>query len=926
MKNIIFVAGLDDRTGDLDLTQQTALISKGYGPGADIESFRYKAATGLVTKSITDNPGAVIILFSAGCAKSKAIADHLKSINQPLNLLHINEPYTCSVNTANIVNSAIALGVPKTNVYSGGSDCTGNNISGHGKLVGRTSHFQSLTPLGKLIASLKPETAATPAATPVTAATPPAQTKSVIATGPGKDFINKFNEELEKVYTEATTKLGPWKKAREEAIKITKPRIGTWPVDPAVKTIGDLFAYVFLDPDGLKFNSPPWYQIKVEGSPQGFLPDAELQKQYNDWINDMNGAMPLPASPTGALVLDPTISAIFKSLAWPYEKDEPGYNTWNGKFRNSNRPIVLPKTKEIIENYNEIKKTGITNPDKYSAGQWWFDVFMSEVIGLNGRYGYLKSKSDGSTNERIEEAFGKSRYSYKFLDSNKKTEGDTNLYTISVSKFVKGETVPYSSTASGVFDRHNYTDYGSGDQESSSGKEYPGYGFAKILELIERRQRENNFSKPPNIEYGGFDLFESLKTQYRPGVNSLESLSKDPLFNPMRTSIDDEKIDWSGVGITQSQETGIYWEYPVGSTASVVGNFENILLYNAFLEAGDDYKTITLPKYAPVAEVDTPVTSTLTPTTESKFSGEFTFNVEKEKTFVVVGNQNFTLKIGDLAIEGLTTSSAIDSPKTIDLGDGIVIIDDGESDEDIYEEGKFAGNEEEVYKIMQVNQIDDVPAGPSFDEKINSETAGEVNKSEIGKGPILGSKLTNKTGTSMINLAGHRLTPILKDLENYLNNNGFGGAKIGNNGVMRDLRGSAYPSSPARASASLHGAGLAIDVTFNIPGFSWKSIYDNGNLSKDAKLTKVINNFVKGQGDITWGAVWGGSKPADGIVTGRGITEYHHFEIRADLIPKYWEPVKDELVKFGFKPTDLKSPGKGSNLHKLMLKLLGETA
>ena len=62
-----------------------------------------------------------------------------------------------------------------------------------------------------------------------------------------------------------------------------------------------------------------------------------------------------------------------------------------------------------------------------------------------------------------------------------------------------------------------------------------------------------------------------------------------------------------------------------------------------------------------------------------------------------------------------------------------------------------------------------------------------------------------------------------------------------------------------------------------------------------------INNFVKGQGDITWGAVWGGSKPADGIVTGRGITEYHHFEIRADLIPKYWEPVKDELVKFGFK-------------------------
>jgi len=241
----------------------------------------------------------------------------------------------------------------------------------------------------------------------------------------------------------------------------------------------------------------------------------------------------------------------------------------------------------------------------------------------------------------------------------------------------------------------------------------------------------------------------------------------------------------------------------------------------------------------------------------------------------------------------------------------------------IYSESLFAGNEEELAKITQANSIDDEPVGPVFDEQL----AGEVDKSTIGSGPVLGSKLTNKSGTSMINLAGHRLTPILKDLENYLNKNGYPGAKIGNNGVMRDLRGSAYPSSPARATASLHGAGLAIDVTFNIPGFKWSGIGDNKNLATDANLTKVINNFIKGQGDITWGAAWGkGSNPASGIVNARGITEYHHMEIRADLIPKYWEPVKDELAKFGFKPTDLTSPGKGSGLHRLMLKLLGDTA
>lgn len=247
----------------------------------------------------------------------------------------------------------------------------------------------------------------------------------------------------------------------------------------------------------------------------------------------------------------------------------------------------------------------------------------------------------------------------------------------------------------------------------------------------------------------------------------------------------------------------------------------------------------------------------------------------------------------------------------------------GELDEE-YSETLFAGEEEKMAKIAALNQIDDEPAGPDFDNQLASEM-GPVDKSNIGSGPVLGSKLTNKAGTSMINLAGHRLTPILKDLENYLNKNGYPGAKIGNNGVMRALRDSAYPNSPARAAASLHGAGLAIDVTFNVPGFKWKGIGDNGNLSKDANLTKVIANFVKGQGDITWGAVWGsGSKPSDGIVNGRGVTEYHHFEIRSDMIPSYWEPVKDELAKFGFKPSQLKSPGRGSNLHKLMLKLLGD--
>ncbi len=232
-------------------------------------------------------------------------------------------------------------------------------------------------------------------------------------------------------------------------------------------------------------------------------------------------------------------------------------------------------------------------------------------------------------------------------------------------------------------------------------------------------------------------------------------------------------------------------------------------------------------------------------------------------------------------------------------------------------EKAFSGPEEE--SIVLQNETLDNPVGPSDEDGYVS-----TGTSIPGPGPIKGSKLTNKAGTHMLNLAGHRLSLVLKDLENYLNANGFAGAKIGNNGIMRSLKDSAYPNSPLRAAASLHGAGLAIDVKFNIPGKKWNSISDNSNLASDGKLTKVIMNWVKSQGDITWGAQWGkGSNPGSGVVNGRGVDEYHHFEIRSNIIPKYWDPVSDELNKIGFKPSQLTSPGKGSNLHKLMIKLIG---
>jgi len=238
-----------------------------------------------------------------------------------------------------------------------------------------------------------------------------------------------------------------------------------------------------------------------------------------------------------------------------------------------------------------------------------------------------------------------------------------------------------------------------------------------------------------------------------------------------------------------------------------------------------------------------------------------------------------------------------------------------------------------LYTEEDLKEFEDsgfVEIGMSLDEPKNiidnSSSSNDVTNLEVGKGPMMGSKLLNKAGDSMINLAGHRLKNIPADLQNYLRANGFPGTVIGSNGIMRNLKESTYPNSKARVPASFHGCGLAHDLKFNIPGISWSGIGSNSNLASNQKLNLVIWEWTKKQGDLEWGGQWGVNKGTNndaGVVNGWGVTEYHHFQIKPKMNYKYWEPVKEELDKLGFKTTDFTANGKGSNLYKLMIKLAG---
>jgi hypothetical protein len=304
----------------------------------------------------------------------------------------------------------------------------------------------------------------------------------------------------------------------------------------------------------------------------------------------------------------------------------------------------------------------------------------------------------------------------------------------------------------------------------------------------------------------------------------------------------------------------------------------------------------------------------ITPTTNQNVGTTGSSDSEiKVSNEIILNDITFNIDInGKIKNDKLGTLKIIEKVEPItpgfDFGDelDLSLLDDE------FTESQFEGNEESF------NEITDEPPGPNPDE---GKEFSPVNPD---------SKLFSKVNSryyivdSSNGLAGKRLRNIMSELESYLSKK-YPGTKIGFNGVMRDLVASTYPNSPARAVASLHGAGLAIDVTFMIPGKKWTGIGDNENLASDQELSRLIYDYVKSQGDITWGGEWGakdGTKPEEGTIRGWGITEYHHFEIKSSKILDYWKPFKDEIVSLGINFDKLNKVGRGSELERLNKILL----
>jgi putative chitinase len=494
------------------------------------------------------------------------------------------------------------------------------------------------------------------------------QSTNTTATSPTGDiklFIDAFNKDFDTQLKSLLDSQQNYKNVYADAIKISTPKKGRWPLggstlvdgntgavdtsdlgsDPKVVTIGDLFKYTFPDINSDKIVKPDRYS-----------------KEYGGWAKDLKASE------------DEKIKTMYDTIS-------------NGI--SSNRQIEI---------YQSLKKPGITNPSLWSPGQYYFDVFMMVMLSPIGP---LKDPSGANAGEG---AFGGN-----IIEGGGWENGwlKANGGSASVSNF--------SADAIGATGSFGYLAF----YEIIEGG-YVGSGVKyRMIDLTDIDiHLDDAETTPPKS-------FPSLFTQYRTGLLS-EFISvenskinrKDPLFRIHEGIIKnpaDKEIEISEVKAL-TDLTGYKF----------VGYYEHMLLYKAFIQAGDNYKAVVLPVRNPEdpQPVQEPVT-VLAKTVASTAVGEvqFKFNVEKIDTFIVVGG-TVSPPLEFIIVPNDGTEYIIDTPDDVFNNDDL---------DDEYQEDLFAGDDEakntyELY-ILKIEEA----SGVSLTPEEKKDIATDIVKYKPGK-------------------------------------------------------------------------------------------------------------------------------------------------------------------------------------------------
>ena len=102
-----------------------------------------------------------------------------------------------------------------------------------------------------------------------------------------KKLLAKFDEGLSLAISKQEENDKTFKSTRDSALKIADARIGIWPSDASVKTIGDLLGYVFPISGGVKNEPTMTYPVggmtpEGDGYQQDMKSSSDIKSAYND--------------------------------------------------------------------------------------------------------------------------------------------------------------------------------------------------------------------------------------------------------------------------------------------------------------------------------------------------------------------------------------------------------------------------------------------------------------------------------------------------------------------------------------------------------------------------------------------------------------------------------------------------------------------
>jgi len=126
---------------------QSRLLSDALPPGTTVLSFRHTTPAITLAGVVRANPGARVVLFSAGCSRAPVV---LSEVADP-SLVFMVEPWAASGRARGLVMRAIESGIPARNVVSGPTAERGYKIPGATPTPQGTGHFGALAWSARLL-------------------------------------------------------------------------------------------------------------------------------------------------------------------------------------------------------------------------------------------------------------------------------------------------------------------------------------------------------------------------------------------------------------------------------------------------------------------------------------------------------------------------------------------------------------------------------------------------------------------------------------------------------------------------------------------------------------------------------------------------------------------------------------------------------